>query len=116
MTNTPYNPVGWFEIYVQDVERAKKFYEEVFQVQLFDMCYPIDDESGAMTMAHVAMVKEREGTEASGDLVKMQGFDSGGKGIIVFFSAYDCGVEAGCVEAARGRIFSPDAAIDEHGF
>lgn len=25
------NPVGWFEIYVQDMERAKAFYEAVFK-------------------------------------------------------------------------------------
>ena len=25
------NPVGWFEIYVQDMPRAKAFYEAVFQ-------------------------------------------------------------------------------------
>ena len=31
MTN---NPVGWFEIYVQDMERAKKFYETVLQSTL----------------------------------------------------------------------------------
>jgi predicted enzyme related to lactoylglutathione lyase len=23
------NPVGWFEIYIQDMDRAKKFYESV---------------------------------------------------------------------------------------
>jgi uncharacterized protein len=28
------NPVGWFEIYVQDLERAKKFYETVFETRL----------------------------------------------------------------------------------
>ncbi len=28
------NPVGWFEIYVQDLNRAKKFYESVFQLKL----------------------------------------------------------------------------------
>ena len=28
------NPVVWFEIYVQDMERAKKFYEAVFQTEL----------------------------------------------------------------------------------
>ncbi len=32
--NTKRNPAGWFEIYVQDVERAKKFYEKTFQVTL----------------------------------------------------------------------------------
>jgi len=28
------NPVIWFEIYEQDMERAKRFYESVFQVKL----------------------------------------------------------------------------------
>jgi uncharacterized protein len=28
------NPVGWFEIYVQDMPRAKAFYEAVFQGKL----------------------------------------------------------------------------------
>ncbi len=30
----PHNAVAWFEIYVQDMERAKTFYETVFQVKL----------------------------------------------------------------------------------
>ena len=30
----PSNPVGWFEIHVQDMPRAKAFYESVFAVQL----------------------------------------------------------------------------------
>jgi predicted enzyme related to lactoylglutathione lyase len=28
------NPVGWFEIYVQDMARAKTFYETVFGSKL----------------------------------------------------------------------------------
>jgi len=28
------NPVGWFEIYVQDMNRARRFYETVFQGKL----------------------------------------------------------------------------------
>ena len=28
------NAVGWFEIYVEDMNRAKSFYENVFQVKL----------------------------------------------------------------------------------
>ena len=31
------NPVGWFEIYVQDMARAKAFYEGVFDVQLIEL-------------------------------------------------------------------------------
>lgn len=30
----PRNPVGWFEIYVQDLERANAFYEDTFAVKL----------------------------------------------------------------------------------
>ena len=36
------NPVGWFEIYVDDMERAKKFYETVLGVKLEKL--PIDIE------------------------------------------------------------------------
>jgi predicted enzyme related to lactoylglutathione lyase len=28
------NPVGWFEIYVQDMERAKAFYEAMLRVKV----------------------------------------------------------------------------------
>ena len=28
------NPVGWFEIYVEDMTRAKAFYEGVFETRL----------------------------------------------------------------------------------
>ena len=31
------NPVGWFEIYVQDMGRAKAFYEAVFDVTLEEL-------------------------------------------------------------------------------
>ncbi len=38
------NPVAWFEIYVNDMPRAKKFYEEVFQMEMFPMPNPTTDE------------------------------------------------------------------------
>lgn len=34
------NPVGWFEIYVQDMGRAKKFYETVLRVELMKLESP----------------------------------------------------------------------------
>ena len=45
-----YYAVGWFEIYVQDIQKAKKFYSEVFQVELTDMKDPTDNPDG-MRMA-----------------------------------------------------------------
>ena len=32
--NKSRNVVGWFELYVQDIERAKAFYQKTFQVAL----------------------------------------------------------------------------------
>ena len=34
------NPVGWFEIYVKDMSRAKTFYESVFDVKLAQINTP----------------------------------------------------------------------------
>ena len=34
------NPVVWFEIYVNDINRAAEFYEKVLQVTLEDMSDP----------------------------------------------------------------------------
>ena len=44
------NPVGWFEIYVQDMERAKKFYETVLQTTLEKLNTP--SEMWVFPMAH----------------------------------------------------------------
>lgn len=30
------NPVGWFDIHVSNLDRARNFYETVVQIQLFD--------------------------------------------------------------------------------
>ncbi len=40
MTNTaPKNPFTWIEIYVDDMSRAQKFYEAVFQISLSPYAY-----------------------------------------------------------------------------
>ena len=52
------NPVGWFEIYVQDIVRAKKFYESVFQVKLEQLTSPEEME---IEMWGFPMLKDRVG-------------------------------------------------------
>lgn len=39
------NPVGWFELYVSDMNRAKIFYEKVFNRPLSDLPMPGADYS-----------------------------------------------------------------------
>jgi predicted enzyme related to lactoylglutathione lyase len=105
MTN---NPVGWFEIYVQDMERAKKFYETVFQVKLEKLSSP------GLEMWNFPMVMDRWG--ASGALVKMEGVPSGGNSTLVYFSCADCAVEAGRVKESGGRIQREKWSIGQYGF
>lgn len=40
------NPVGWFEIYVDDMPRAKTFYEAVFATTLQPLGNPTTDDTG----------------------------------------------------------------------
>ena len=106
------NPVGWFEIYVQDMHRAKKFYETVFGVELMKLDSP--DEVSGIEMQAFPMDMEAGG--ASGALAKMEGCPSGGMGTLVYFSCDDCATEASRVEGAGGTICKPKMAIGQYGF
>jgi predicted enzyme related to lactoylglutathione lyase len=102
------NPVGWFEIYVQDMARARAFYESVFQVTLQRLHSPnIEMWSFPMDMA-------KSGT--GGALVHMPGYPSGGNSTLVYFSCRDCAVEEARVAAAGGRVHRPKMSIGEYGF
>ena len=102
------NAVGWFEIYVQDVERAKAFYEAVFQVKLQSL--------GSDFLEMWAFPSDMTSYGAGGALVKMEGFPSGGNSTIVYFSCVDCAVEAKRAAAAGGKIFKDRFAIGQYGF
>lgn len=102
------NPVGWFEIYVQEVARAKAFYESVFQVKLEQLKSPeIEMWSFPMNM---------EKTGSSGALVKEPGCTSGGNSVLVYFSCADCAVEEARIKTAGGRIHRPKLSIGQYGF
>jgi predicted enzyme related to lactoylglutathione lyase len=105
MTN---NPVGWFEIYVQDVARAKTFYETVFKTKLENMKTP---EIDMWLFPHVMAQ-----SGAGGALVKMAGVPSGGNSTLVYFSCVDCSEEASRVAQNGGKIFKEKFSIGEHGF
>jgi predicted enzyme related to lactoylglutathione lyase len=102
------NPVGWFEIYVQDLDRAKTFYESVFQLKLEKLNTP-EVEIWAFPM-------EMERWGAGGALVKMDGFPSGGNSVLVYFACEDCSVEASRAVKSGGRIQREKMSIGEYGF
>jgi predicted enzyme related to lactoylglutathione lyase len=102
------NPVGWFEIYVQDTDRAKAFYESVFGVELTRL-------GGAEPeMWGFPALPERYG--APGALVRMPGFPSGANSVIVYFTCADCAVEAAGAARAGGKIHKEKFSIGQYGY
>ena len=102
------NPVGWFEIYVQDSNRAKIFYETVLQSKL-ERLLGADLEMWAFPM-------QNGGAGAAGGLVRKDGFASGGNSTLVYFMSDDCAVEEGRVTSSGGKIQKPNMSIGEYGF
>ena len=103
------NPVVWFEIYVEDMARAKKFYEAVLDTTLTKM------ESPGIEMWFFGHQGE-QGYGSGGALVRMEGFASGSNSVIVYFNCDDCAVEEARVGKAGGRIQRGKTSIGEHGF
>src|SRR3954470_5084467 len=103
------NPAVWFEIYVQDMERAKKFYESVFRAKLSKLDTPVP----GLDMWAFGSDPNAYGTP--GALVKMQGVPSGGNSTLVYFKCEDCAVEESRVKAAGGRIDRPKISIGQYG-
>jgi uncharacterized protein len=105
------NPVIWFEIYVQDMVRAKAFYEGVFQRKLEPLASP---GIPGMEMWSFPMAPDKVG--AGGTLVRMEGKRSGGNSTLVYFSCEDCAVEAGRAAVLGGRVERGRTSIGEYGF
>lgn len=102
------NPVGWFEIYVQDMNRAKAFYESVLATKLERL------ESPGIEMWAFPM--HRDGAGAAGSLVKYEGYPSGGNSTLVYFTCSDCATEAKRAAAHGGAIFKDKFSIGQYGF
>lgn len=107
------NPVGWFEIYVNDMERAKAFYEDVLKRKLDRLEMPDSPDSPPMEMWALPMEMDAPG--AAGALVKMEGVPSGPGGTMIYFSCEDCAVEASRVEEAGGKLRQEKTSIGQYG-
>jgi len=102
------NPVGWFDIHVSNLNRAKKFYETVFNIQLFDLplewgkqsLFPFDPES----------------PNISGALVEKTDMAPNSNNTVIYFESEDCAIEEKRIEDAGGKVVSPKMNIGEFGF
>lgn len=111
------NPVSRFEIYVNDMERAKTFYWNVF-----GRSERVDLSNVDMKMEMFVFPRADGWEWAAWALVKMEG--SGPAewcgpafcGTLVYFTCEDCAVEESKVEANGGKVFKPKMNIGEFGF
>ncbi|NQZ89530.1 MAG: VOC family protein [Colwellia sp.] len=105
------NAVGWFDIYVNDMDRAVTFYQSVLKQELEDIGDPTDNnvimKSFSTNMATYG---------AGGALVKREGCAPVTGGTIVYFGVEDCSIEESRVNKAGGKVINPKMSIGEFGW
>lgn len=102
-----HNMVGWFEIPVEDMDRAKKFYDTVFDIAV---------QIHAMNELIMGWFPYADGQPgASGSLVKHEAAykPSATHGALVYFSSEDVQIQLNRVEKAGGKIIHPKKLIAE---
>ena len=100
------NPVGWFELYVADMDRAKAFYAAVFGFEFTRLESPID---------LWAFPMQPGGHGISGALARIDGLDPGGSSVLVYFTCTDCAVQAGRAASHGGTVVKPKFSIGQYG-
>ncbi|MDX1592395.1 MAG: VOC family protein [Balneolaceae bacterium] len=109
------NPVNWFEIYVSDMKRARKFYEQVLKIELEKLEMPGEmDDVNTFQMLTFPLVQDEP--NSSGALVKAEGVEPGGNSVIIYFTCEDCSTEEGRVEKAGGKVLKNKFSIGPFGF
>jgi uncharacterized protein len=104
------NMVSWFEIYVAEMDRAKRFYETILGEELNKM--PVPEELG---MEMWAFPWIDDAANAAGALVKSEMGQPGSSGSIVYFDSEDCS-ELSKVKMAGGKILLPKTPVEGFGY
>jgi len=101
--------IGWFEIPVSDMNRAKAFYEKVFNIDINVMDF------GGILMGWFPNKSKEYGV--SGSLIQQESYLPSQEGTLVYFMSKDINTEIDRVEAAGGKIYQEKTKIsDEYGF
>ncbi len=103
-----HNPVGWFEIPVTDMDRAKKFYEALLGIELRRQDNP------EYEMTWFPMADGAYG--ASGALMKGPGYDVSGQGVAIYFTAPDIDEMIERARTLGSTIVLPKKDIGEYGY
>lgn len=104
-----FNPVGWFEIYVNDLERAGRFYTAVLD-------RPLSPATTDGTFEALEFQGQMPGSGAMGALMKHPMRKPSLAGTMVYFSCEDCAETSKLALQHAGTVFKPKWSIGEHGF
>lgn len=102
------NPVNWFEIPVNDLSRAKRFYETVLGVEI------VETEMGQNKMGWFPM--EMGAMGSAGSLVQGDGYAPSHDGSLVYLHVDQIDPTLEQVAASGGKTLLPRTSIGEHGF
>lgn len=102
------NPVNWFEIATNDLERAKKFYNAVFNFEFEFMEMP--------EMKMYMFNGKQENPGALGAIVNSAQLKPSADGTTIYFFSDDVANELARVTELGGQIVLPKTSIGEHGF
>lgn len=107
------NPVVWFEIYVSDLERSKKFYQTLVGSDLIPMTNPEAEKSQMKMLGFPS----ENAPGCSGAIVHLDNMPLGSEpGIIVYFRSDDCEKLAEKMQTLGSKIVKPKTSIGEFGF
>ncbi|MCK9639827.1 MAG: VOC family protein [Prolixibacteraceae bacterium] len=100
------NALNWFEIAVNDISRAKKFYETVFGIEMHS-----DDMMG-MKMA--VFVTDDSTGKVSGALVQSDMHKPSADGVTIYLNGNpDLDLSLGRVNGAGGKVLLPKTLVNE---
>ncbi len=102
------NPVNWFEIPVNDLTKAKAFYESVFGVEI------TESEMRPNKMGWFPM--EMGAAGSAGTLVMGDGYTPSHDGSLVYIHVDKIDPTLEAINAAGGKTLMPRMSIGEHGF
>ena len=104
------NALNWFEISVTDIARAKKFYEEIFSIEM------VEQEMMGMKMAYFPA--DMMNGKVGGGLVESPYHKPSADGVKVYLNANpDMDVILERIGAAGGQVMMPKTKIsDEIGY
>jgi predicted enzyme related to lactoylglutathione lyase len=104
------NAIGWFDIYVKDMERASQFYETICNQKLEDLIDPTGETEMKVFSA------EMNAYGSAGALVKSKHFKPGKGGTMVYFAMEDCAISESKLKKVGGKMIRPKFSIGKFGF